>query len=135
LVFPGFAVLFDWIHRSLLCTILIVCVKSLRSLSWWPFVGYHSKICLSILFVMLRVQSVFVALFSWPLTVVIITRLCLAVTGPCNKMSDLQTCISQLGSHMLRQICTTQHKLGALLWYKFFIILILSLLQKLFFLK
>jgi hypothetical protein len=85
---------------------------------------------------MLKVQSVFVMLYSWPVTVVFISSLCLATSDPHNKMCDHHTCISQLGFRMLSKFYTIEHKLGAFLCFKFFIILILlSLLQKLLFLK
>jgi len=85
---------------------------------------------------MLKVQSIFVKLYSWTVMVVIISSLCLALQGPCDKMCDHHTCISQLGFHMLRRLYTTECKLGAFLCFKFFIILILlSFLQKLLFLK
>jgi hypothetical protein len=87
------------------------------------FVGYHCHISQNVLFVLLKVQSVFVKLYSWPVMVVIISSLHLVVSGPCGKTCDHHTCVLQLGFHMLRKLYAIECKLGAFLCFKFFIIL------------
>lgn len=113
-----------WIQRSQLCKILIVCVKSLHSLSYWPFCGLSlsNKAECSVCY---AEGTKCVKLYSWPVMVVIISSLRLAVRGPCDKMCHHHTCISQLGFHMLRRLNTIECKLEAFLCFKFFIILIL----------